>query len=174
VSESYGLSDPAPKSGRPKWVVPVIAGLAVAVLVLGAVAVWALTRDRELTAPIVTATSSPAASTFILYGDVTLTLATAVLNLDGAECTGMNGLEDIREGADVTVTDAAGKTAVGELESGQLQGSGDTRTCRFPFHVDGVQHGRGPYRVKVSFRAEGSVSETVATAGVGIQIGAAG
>lgn len=152
----------AQKPRRPGWVVPVVAALAVALLATGGLAVWALTRPNGVPTP----TGSSSATTFTLYGDVTLTTSRGVANLSGAQCEGMGGFDDLRSGTDVTVYDAAGVSiGVGELGTGQLNDFGANRTCVFPFAVDNVPTGRGFYGIQVSHRGKVTLAETAITTG---------
>lgn len=86
----------------------------------------------------------------------TLTLRTtsigtgsADLPTDGSPCYGTGGYSDIADGAQVTVTDAAGKVVgLGKLSAGAYQ----TDSCVFPFTVSGVVSGSQFYGIEVTHR----------------------
>jgi hypothetical protein len=134
----------------------VIIGLLVVVVVL-------LTTDDAGSNQGGTAGSSPkgAPSPFTVAGDITLDSYDGVLKVTGGVCTGQNGYDDMSAGAQVVVADATGKTiAVGALESGVSE-SGSK--CRFPFSIENVPEGEGPFSVQVSHR--GSIAFSRADAG---------
>lgn len=77
----------------------------------------------------------------------------------GAFCFGDAGHEDIAEGAQVTVTDPAGKViALGKLGPGVVAVHptlGDPgKTCMFPVTVAGVPGGLGIYGIEVAHRGK--------------------
>ncbi|WP_320067855.1 hypothetical protein [Micromonospora sp. RTGN7] len=71
-------------------------------------------------------------------------------------CVGTGGYADIREGAQVVITDAAGATiGLGKLDQGKLDGTLPGRTadiCKFTFHLASVPSGKGFYGVEVAHR----------------------
>jgi hypothetical protein len=70
-------------------------------------------------------------------------------------CYGQRGYDDIRGGAQVTVTDPDGKViALGKLDEGRATVGSDQRAtkCVFQFKVEGVPTGQGFYGVEVSHR----------------------
>ncbi len=70
--------------------------------------------------------------------------------IDIITCATRGGYTDIREGAQVTITDPAGTTiAVGELQEGRfVDGAG----CAFDFDIPGVPPGHEFYGVEVAHR----------------------
>jgi putative hemolysin len=95
-----------------------------------------------------------------MYVTVTLADSDGVLNLDDVHCEGMGGYDDMRAGAQVTVTDEHG-TVIGDstLPTGQMQGSGVTRQCVFTFTVDDLPKGRSFYGLTISHRGTTQVRE---------------
>jgi hypothetical protein len=78
----------------------------------------------------------------------------------GTSCIGVQGFEDLREGAAVVVRDASGKIlGVGELSGGVGDRliAGNAERCRFGFHVAGVPRQRS-YRVRVGRRPARSLT----------------
>ncbi|MEU4578946.1 hypothetical protein [Nonomuraea sp. NPDC023979] len=74
----------------------------------------------------------------------------AVLTNNELSCTTGGGFDDIRQGAQVVVTDAAGKTiALGELSAGSWKRNVG---CIFLFNVEDVPAGEKFYGVEVSHR----------------------
>jgi hypothetical protein len=64
-------------------------------------------------------------------------------------CTGTAGYDDITQGAQVVISDAAGKTlGIGALGVGVAEGG----TCLFPFTVKGVKLGSKFYGVSITHR----------------------
>lgn len=120
--------------------------------------VWLVMRPKAATP----ATAPSAAGALEVTGVITLKRGQFVwLSQSSPTCEGLQGYADIRPGAQVTVTDAAGKViAVGSVDVGTAQGitapdaNGLQRatTCVLPFRVTGVPHGVGPYGVEVSHR----------------------
>ncbi|MER7131358.1 hypothetical protein [Streptosporangium saharense] len=67
-------------------------------------------------------------------------------------CVTTGGYSDIREGAQVVITDEASKTiALGSLEAGKPDSQNPAR-CVFPFSVQNVPAGRPFYGIEVSHR----------------------
>jgi len=88
----------------------------------------------------------------------------------GNDCQGASdsGYDDIRLGAQVTVTDQSGKTiAVSELEQGMYTGSD---MCVFPFKVK-VPSGKKFYGVTVSHRGMIQFTEKQMKDGPGLTLG---
>lgn len=95
-----------------------------------------------------------------------------IVALDAAtdDCSsGTGGYSDIREGAEVVITDASGKKlAVDSLLTGrEYQESG---LCVFDFSVKGVPSGKGPYSVEVASRGDVTFTEDEAD-GIVISLG---
>lgn len=137
-----------PPSRRPtRW--PYLAAGALAVLV--AVAVTYVLTSRSSKTP----TAPTVSTTFTVYGIMTLeTLRypSEINRLSTGGCTGTGGYSDLREGAQVIVTDSVGKTVgVTSLGSGSLVEDQLRMRCSFLFHLD-VPGGLGFYGVEVSHR----------------------
>lgn len=97
-----------------RWLIPT----ALAVLAVAGVATWLL-LNRSVT----------------VNGDVTITDLGGVRSV-GATCQTTGGYADIREGAQVTITDSAGKVVgVATLGPGSNGNAGGGR-CSFPFSAE--------------------------------------
>lgn len=120
---------PTPTRRRPPWTYLIAA--AVAVLLLGGAAWWWTSRDITVT------------------GTLTLSDQGGFVE-SGGGCAGEGGYSDMRGGARVVVSDAAGKTlALGSLSTGR---PGQLITeCVFSFKVD-VPRGHDFYRVTIGDR----------------------
>jgi hypothetical protein len=71
----------------------------------------------------------------------------------GARCYSDSGYDDVRKGAQVTVSDPQGAVvAVGHLGVGHRSAGGYAAYCRFRFTVDGIPDGLPLYSVEVSHR----------------------
>lgn len=92
--------------------------------------------------------------TFAMHGVTNITDVTGFDRLDDETCAGSGGYDDLAEGAQVTVSDAAGKTiALGELGPGKVVSAGDVvGGCQFRFTVKDVPAGQKFYGVEVSHR----------------------
>lgn len=136
------------KARIPLWVW--IAFVAVA-LVFGAAGV-AIGRDTATAAAPTPPRASAAAQTFTATGLLNLSSLTGGIDfgITGDACHGQNGYDDITEGAQVVVYDAAGKTlAIGALSPGQFVARG---VCQFTWAVVDIPSGVGPYSVQVTHR----------------------
>lgn len=116
----------------------------------------------------------PDTGPFAAVGTVTLTDPDGVGILTdavtpGQDCLGIGGYSDISTGAQVVVTDAAGKTiAVGTLGQGSTDntpsktsfGSTTYKRCVIPFTVAGIPTGEDFYGVQVGHR--GAIQQTEA------------
>lgn len=146
-----------PERPRRGWVSPLLFGLLGLAIGAGGVgAGWALSG------------SSGGGKSFTLRGGLTLDdSSTTSLDTDDTKCAGGGGFDDIREGAAVTVYDAAGGVvAAGSLGAGVYASAGDVTTpCVFLFSVRGVPAGSKFYSVEVSHRGKLTVSAADARAG---------
>lgn len=87
---------------------------------------------------------------FDVKGELTLTDKDAGWYGGAVACHGSGGYDDIRQGAQIVVSDAAGKTlAIGSLGQGTATG---TTTCVFPVKVHVKSGGGDFYAVEVSHR----------------------
>lgn len=147
------LPEVPPRRSR-RWPHPLITGLAG--LVVGAAVVcvaWGVSGR------------SSAVETFTLHGAMALTSPTP-LDYDHKACTGSGGYGDIRQGAGVTVYDAAGKVlGAGALGAGRYASEDSTAPCVFPVKVAGVPGGSKFYRVEVGHRGQITVTAAEAKAG---------
>lgn len=107
------------------------------------------------------AESSPSESaepeTFTVSGVFTLTDSRSVdFDYDTmSDCFGIDGYDDIAEGAQVTVRDADGsRVGSGALGEGRLDTFSDTAACSFRFMVYDVPVSEGIYTVEVASRGE--------------------
>jgi hypothetical protein len=75
------------------------------------------------------------------------------------QCTGYYGYGDIHSGTDVTMWNADGKVlGVGQLGDGFVVAG----ACAFPWTVDGIPGGEGPYQYEISHRGRLTITEPVA------------
>lgn len=162
---------PAPPR-RPSWVVPLLVAVALIVLAAAGVTTWALTRtpDAPTTPP-----ASAAGGTFAARGTLRLADGIGPAWPLGESCSGRGGYADIREGAQVTVTDSTGAVvALSELSDGvvtdnpELQGS---KVCEFAFSLRDVPAGRGIYGVEVSHRGAVRFQEVDMFRDIGLTLG---
>ena len=154
---------PQVESTLPRWVLVgfAVGGLIVIALLAAILGMLASGSDGSASP------SKPAGKTFTVSGELTLTDA-GVHNVSG-HCFGTNGYDDMQVGAQVVVRDADGKTVgVSQLDAGTL--GGVTVVCTFPFTVEGVPSGKGPYSVEVSHRGQIAFEESQAH-GVSLTLG---
>lgn len=152
------VAQPAPPKPKRAGMIA-LAAAGVLLLMAGAgLGVWYVTRP-DATPSAAAGAASP--STLDVTGVITLQRGQFTWNsVDDPTCQGWKGFEDLRAGAQVTVTDAAGKTlAVGAISAGTAQGitteaDGMHRagSCMLPFKAAGVARGAGPYGVEVAHR----------------------
>lgn len=130
-----------PRPPRPVWM-PYAIGAA-ATLIVGAVVAAVV---------LISAGSDPVpAASFTVRGTVAIDADGATSN--GQACYGIGGYNDMREGAQVVVYDAAGAVlARGSLGPGKYSGSLTDAKCSLPFAVGGVAGGHDNYQVEVSHR----------------------
>lgn len=168
---------------RGMWVAlgGVIAGVALVGCAAGATEVDAVAS----TTPSATVVASPTPDAFTANGTISLPIdepATQALTGGGAyiggPCGVAAGYSDIRTGADVVISDAAGvKIAVGHLEAGTAeQGPTDAVAdgrCIFTFHVSDVPGTSALYSVHVgnTFRGEATYNKHDLYQGVTLAIG---
>lgn len=107
---------------------------------------------------LVTALPGDETETGSFTTDGTIALTSVGVGLDDGElCSGTGGYSDIRLGAQINVTDAAGTlVAHGSLGLGKKSDAG----CAFPFTVDDVTPGSKFYTVEVSHRGGLTQTET--------------
>jgi hypothetical protein len=153
---------------RPRWVVPLLAAVALVLVAGTAVTTWALTRDTRALPP-----AAPAA--IAIDGTLELDGVVGPGWKVGVECWGNRGYDDIREGAQVTVTDRDGAVlALGRLLAGvvtddpRLEGA---KTCVFGFTVLAVPAGKGIYGVEVAHRGIVRFEEAKLAAAIGLTLG---
>ncbi len=130
VEPSGGIASamPAPMKPRRRWLWPVIL---VALFVIGGGAAAYLLQPRTVTI----------SGTVTLLGDG--------INDFGPSCVGTKGYDDLRGGAQVVVSDAAGVSlAVTQLSSGE---STAPTNCVFGFSIS-VPSGKGVYGIQIGHR----------------------
>lgn len=113
----------------------------------------ALTAACGTASPAVSPSPSPLP--FTVHGTLSLNEGGSQNGEDGEPCVMLSGgYDDIREGAQVVVSDEAGATiALGRLGSGVFRRRDDgSKGCDFPFAVEQVPPGHGFYGVEVSHR----------------------
>lgn len=157
---------PAPRPRRTGLIAALTAGVLILMAAAG-VGVWLVMRP-----------TSPAGGPTTLTASGTLVLQRGQFVWQSAadpRCEGLPVFSDLYPGAQVVVTDAAGKTvAVGALGPGRAGGitteGGLDRamTCTMPFEVTGVPSGVGPYGVQLGQQAVLRYAENQLT---GLQIG---
>lgn len=100
-------------------------------------------------------------TTFMVVGQMQVSGSSSNLAFGNsvAECRGKAGFDDLREGAQVVVTNAAGRTvAIGHLGTGKsaTTGGGDSVVrlvaCTFPIKVEDVPDGENFYGITVTHR----------------------
>lgn len=158
--EQFTLQQMAPKR-RSNGRLYVAIALVTVVILAGAGVVWLGLRGSG--------PSTPAGrSAFTISGQLDLTSAS--IGHDSTSCWGTDGYDDIRRGADVTVTDPSGKVvALGALGSGTIVGS--YVECVFSFTVANVPAGLGFYGIEVSHRGVLRYSESDVTRGLTLTVG---
>lgn len=166
---------PAPVTPPPRR------GGRVALLVVGALVLiaataggtWWLTRPAASSAPPTAVASPTGPSPLPIFGRLELDDVT-LLAEPGDECWGHRGYDDIRGGAQVTITDSAGKViGVGALDPGYVtyDSTGAAYTCKFEFVVTGVKAGGGFYGVEVAHRGRVQFSEAALAAAIKLSLG---
>ncbi|MGI5134256.1 MULTISPECIES: hypothetical protein [unclassified Streptomyces] len=158
--------EPQPPSPKPKRIHPLLAAVAGAVIGAGAVGgAWASTdasdhaTKKNATTNTLTTSSQP--QTFTLTG--TFELNSSAVDDGAGGCKGSNGYDDIFEGAEVTVYDAAGSViATGYLGSSTSEDGGK---CSFDVSVADVPKGKNFYKVEVSHRGTVQLTEAQAESG---------
>ncbi|MFD7710173.1 hypothetical protein [Streptomyces sp. NPDC059786] len=145
---------PQPPVGQKRRLSPLAAGVLGLVVGAGIVGgVWAITAHSGPGDP----------GTFTLEGEFMLTDSVAPSGDDG--CGGLDGYDDIQEGASVTVYGAAGDVvATGSL--GDSTYDSDAYDCTFAVAVPDVPKGEKFYKVEVSHR--GTVQMTAEEAESGL------
>lgn len=139
-----------PAGGTPSWVWTALVAAAAVIGALLAVILVLLLRDDDSSDRATDGDEAMESETFDARGDVTLT-TNSLLSVSGS-CQGQDGYDDMVECAPVVIRAANGDTvAVGRMGLGAKT----TRyTCVFPFTVEDVPAGVGPYSVEVSSRGE--------------------
>ncbi len=153
-----------PRAGTRALVFTGIGVVAAIAAVVGLVVLLKGTGDTAA-APATSAapTTSAAPESFELRGTMTLEEGATSVTRGGAECAGKGGYDDIAEGAQVTVYDAAGKAvALGALAHSDDWGGGK---CSFTFAVPDVPGGERIYQVEVTHRGKVSFDEGRARSG---------
>lgn len=140
MSDPWAQTQPAraQRPRRPRWLVPVLA----AIVLIGsgsAVGIYLLTSK--------TGFGDWLSPNMTVAGTVTLGLDD--MNNNGTACWGERGFADLKTGAPVVVTDAAGKTVgTGSIVSGKEIGG----RCWLTFKVEDVPKGSDFYGVTVARR----------------------
>lgn len=136
----------------------------VAVGLIAAITIILIGRDSDADEP----------STFTMTGTLTLATTAGTLDLqdDGSwVCRGDDGYDDIAEGTQVTVYDAAGAVlaagtlGVGDPQIDNSQSDGGDSPCALPITVHDVPGGHDMYQVEVSHRGKIAFSAADAQAG---------
>lgn len=164
-------SDPTTPSRRPRTYLAIAAvAVAVAALAVGGY----LFANRALNQQGNSATG-PAGPTITLVGDLQLDGVVGPKWDTGATCWGNGGFADIREGAQVTVTDPTGKVlATGALAEGRVQphpSIDGAKTCVFAFSVKSIPSGLTMYGVEVSHRGRMQYREVDLTQPLALSLG---
>lgn len=151
-------TSPPGGAGVPRWLIAVLVGGGLVIVALLAVVILLLTNGGEPEDSSSSTVKDEEAKTFLVQGDLTLISADNQLTGSGGGCLGGGGYDDIVPGAQVVIRDSTGATvAVDQLEPGTKTDS--YVTCVFPFEVQDVPSGKGPYSVEVSHRGEISFNE---------------
>jgi len=128
-----------------------------AAALLAASAIMAINLADSRDATTQAAVNSPTPTTFLVVGTVTVPASIGSEPGNGGDCYTPDGYGDIREGAQVTVKDAAGTViALGRLDPGHTVDSNGTfaSKCIFGFTLTDVPEGKDFYLVEVSHRGE--------------------
>jgi hypothetical protein len=142
TSDPLGLLAPAPR--RPGWLVPVVTAAVALVLGVGGTLVVLSLAGGTDAVPV--------------RGEVRLRLSEANFQ-EHDNCFGTGGYTDLRGGASVVVTDAAGVTiAVTSLRAGEIDLSGEPDVCALRFEAQ-VPAGKGFYGVEVTHRGRVQIPE---------------
>lgn len=136
---------PASPPRRPRWQLPVLIG--VAILVVAA----------ATTVVMILLVGSRGPGTFTVEGTVELKSGQFDWQ-DGnpATCSGSGLYSDMHGGADVSISDASGKTiAVGRFQTGSPRGiksDGSADWCSLWFTISGIPRGAEPYGLWITHR----------------------
>ncbi|MCP2327604.1 hypothetical protein HDA40_006111 [Hamadaea flava] len=138
------------RRARPLW--PLIVGTLVVLFAISGGIAFAIVKFAGSATP--QASASPAAPTaFMLAGTMVLSPSEFGWTRDPWNCWGRGGYDDIREGTQVVVTDADGKTvAVGQLGKGEPKA--ESTRCEFVFLIAAVPEGSQFYAVEVAHRGK--------------------
>ena len=105
---------------------------------------------------------------FTVHGSMSL-VGTDNFASFGDNCAGSAGYDDLRDGAEVVISENGGKTvAVGTLE-GSHSADGE---CLFRFDISGVPSGKGFYGILITHRGVVQFSEREMRDGPALTIGA--
>lgn len=158
TTPAYPLGDttppPAPSPPRRRSPVPLFIAGALVLVAATAAGTWWLTRPAAKPEPA-SATAAPDSrlTTLPVIGTLQLDGGYSATGTAGEECWVGGGFSDIHKGAQVTVTDPAGKVVgVGTLSAGTMKGHGVGRSCLFNFAVGDVPTGLGFYGIEVAHR----------------------
>lgn len=156
----HGDQRAAARGSIPKWVVGgLLGGGLVVVALLVVIVVLLVGGGGDGSSKVSDSPSAAKGKTFEISGNVTLT-DSGNENFGGGQCAGGGGYDDMREGAQVVVTDSVGKTlAVGALGRGTHSGQYAQVVCVFPFVIADVPSGVGPYSVEIGHRGKISFTE---------------
>lgn len=155
---------------------PILTGLIVVAALAIGFAVGHFTANGGTHTALPTRSSSPsqvAATSFTITGSMTLTdsdINNPSISSDAAgNCHGTGGYSDLQDGAQVIVTDPAGKTvALGTLGEGV---EATVTSCLFPVNVPAVPTGLQFYGVAVTHRGSVQYSPEQLKTGVSLTLG---
>ena len=165
MNEPYTLSTVMPgppRPRRPRWVIPLLAILAVLLIATTTAAVLLFVNRSAspgtTTAPPTSAAAAAPATTKAYVAPLTLS-GTLMLIDDarhwkvGGDCEGEGGFVDIHVGAQVVVLGAAGQiVASGGLIGGLGKRSGSHIACGFGFLIFTVPPGEAFYTLRIGHR----------------------
>lgn len=148
------LEEERPRPRRSVWLIAGAAACAVVGLAIGGA--YALGGTNPVAGAGPSKSASPAAKKLTIAGDFTLQLTEFAWDKNPPTCWGRNGYDDIRQGAQVVITDSTGATVgVGQLSAGEPSVVSDRATkCVLRWQVPDIPDGSDFYAVEVSHRGK--------------------
>lgn len=148
---------PAQRQKRQRWfgIKPEFVTAAAVVIAV------AMMVTATLVADFLRGSGDQPATTFMISGQIQVSGSSSNLAFGGSvgECRGKAGYEDLREGAQVVVAAATGRTiAIGRLGAGKsttVGGDGSVArlvACTFPITIQDVPDGEDFYKITVTHR----------------------
>jgi hypothetical protein len=157
----HTVHNPTPHSHHttPSGTVPAVTTRRAPIWAIAAAAIIAATAATGITIWTTHDSDTKPATTEVEVAG-TITLSAGHFVRTEIDCSGSGGYGDLVQGAQVTITDPAGKViAIGKLGYGKTTMAGDRPvSCTFPFHTYAAA-GHGIYGVEVTHRGVVQVPE---------------